>query len=228
MQTVKRWITLALFAVASLSATSRVLAATLTIDIVPTSSTTVAPGGSVSYELIGELSGDVGFGLALWGGDLQSSYSIPGGLPQLDPGPEMGSFVKPDGLTNPAGYGGTPIGDDLLSQIGGGQNTIGNTTPPFPIGEVVTGIGISPVVLASGVANLPTIPGLYQLEISNFFSNVITGGSGPPPAVYSVEAAIVQAGIGTMNITVLPEPSSVFLTLLGGISLVRCRRSIKS
>ncbi len=193
-----------------------------TVDIVPTSSTTVAPGGSVTYELIGELSGDVGFGLALWGTDLQSSYAIAGGLPQLEPGPEMGSFVKPDGITNPAGYGGTPIGDDLLAQIGGGQNTIGNTGPaPFPIGEVVQGIGISPVVLATGLANLPTTPGVYELEISNIIANVITGGSGPPPAVYPVAGAISAPGVGVLEITVIPEPHSIALMALGGVLISR-------
>ena len=134
----------------------------LTVDLVPTSPTTVAPGGSVSYEMVGLLSGDPSQGLALWGISLHSSYAIPGGLPQAEPGPEMASFVKPDGWTNPAGYGGTPIGDDLLLQIGGGQNTIGNTGPqPFPIGQVVLDIGLSPVILATGVANLPTVPGDY-------------------------------------------------------------------
>jgi hypothetical protein len=196
-------------------------AATFTVDIVSTSSTTVSPGGSVTYELIGELSGDVGFGLALWGGDLHSSHSIPGGLPQLDPGPQMGSFVKPDGLSNPAGYGGTPVGDDTLFQIGGGQNTIGNTTHPFPIGEVVLGIGIAPVELATGTVNLPMVPGEYQLEISNIFANVITDGSGPPPAVYSVVGADSIAGIGTFDITVLPEPSGVTLMLIGAFSVTR-------
>ncbi len=201
-----------------------VLATVFTVDLVPTSPTTVSPGGSVSYEMVGMLSGDPSLGLALWGVNLHSSYAIPGGLPQAEPGPEMGSFVMPEGLTNPAGYGGTPVDDDWLLQIGGGQNTIGNMgpEPPYPIGQVVLGIGLSPVILATGIADLPTVPGDYQLEISDLFANVITSGSGdPPPAVYEVATADTVIGLGSFDIVVVPEPAAVSLLALGGLLVAR-------
>ena len=37
----------------------------------------------------------------------------------------MSAFAPPDGLSNPAGYGGTLIGDAYV-QVGGAQNTINN------------------------------------------------------------------------------------------------------
>ncbi len=204
-----------------------VLASVFTVDLLPTSPTTVAPGGSVSYEMVGLLSGDPSLGLALWGVSLHSSYAIPGGLPQAEPGPEMSSFVPPEGIANPAGYGGTPIGDDLLLQIGGGQNTMGNTgpDPPAPIGQVVLGIGFSPVVLATGFANLPTVPGIYQLDIFDLFANTIRSGSGgPPPEVYPVDAADTVIGFGSFDIVVVPEPATVAILVLGGLIATRRRR----
>lgn len=155
-------------------------------------------------------------GLGLWGIDLHSSYAIPNGLPQLSPGPEMGTFV----FTNPAGYGGTPSGLDWLLQIGGGQNTIGH--PDYP--PAVMGIGLSPVVLATGVANLPAEVGTYQLEISNLFGTVIVGeGVGDPP-VYPVEAFDPIINVSTLDISVVPEPATTSLLALGGLLVTRRRR----
>ena len=155
-------------------------------------------------------------GLALWSIDLHSSYAIPNGLPQLSPGPEMGTFV----FTNPAGYGGTPSGLDWLLQIGGGQNTIGH--PDYP--PAVVGIGLSPVVLATGVANLPEQVGTYQLEISNLFGNVIVGeGVGDPP-VYPVEAFDPVINVSALDISVVPEPATTYLLALGGLLATRRRR----
>lgn len=200
-------------------------ATVFTVDLVPTSSTTVSPGGSITYEMVGLLSGDASLGLAVWGIDLRSSYAIEDGLPQCEPGPDMSSFVRPDGVTNPAGYGGTPNGYDWLWQIGGAQNTIGNTIPPYPIGQVVLGIGMTPVVLATGVANLPSLPGEYQLEISTLFSAVITSGTGdPPPAIYHTAPATPVIGGATIDIIVLPEPATFSLLACGGLSLLRRHR----
>ncbi len=103
------------------------------------SSIDVAPGGTVSYVITAELSDNLNEGLALIGFDL----SFDGGdLAQADtPGAgNMLQFVSPQGINNPAGYGGTVISGDL-AQVGGGQNTINNdiTNAPFPIGTVITG-----------------------------------------------------------------------------------------
>ncbi len=190
---------------------------TLTVDIMPTSSAVVGPGGSVSYEIIGLLSGAPSLGLALWGIDLHSSYAIPDGLPQLSPGPEMDSFLF---LTNPAGYGGTPSGFDWLLQIGGGQNTIG-VPDSLP---VVEGIGLSPVVLATGLANLPEEEGTYQLEISNLFGNVLAGeGVGDPP-VYPVAPVTPIIDVSSFDIIVVPEPTTLTLLAVGGCALMGRRR----
>jgi hypothetical protein len=201
-------------------------ATVFTVDLIATSTTTVQPGESVSYDIVGELSGDPSLGLALWSVDLQSSYAISAGLPQASPGPDMGSFVQPDGFTNPAGYGGTPVGLDQLLQIGGGQNTIGNVgpNPPSPIGQVVLGIASSPVVLATGLVNLPEIPGQYQISLSNLIANVITSGTGgPPPEVYDTEEATPVVGSGQIDIIVLPEPATLTLLALGGFLATRRR-----
>lgn len=194
-----------------------------TVDLIATSPTTVPPGGSVSYNMVGALSGDPGLGLALWGGDLHSSYAILNGLPQLSPGPDMWTFVKPYGFTNPAGYGGTPSGYDRLLQIGGGQNTINyhGTTPNYPTGPVIEGIAVTPVVLATGVANLPQAPGTYALDVANLFANVIVGlGHGP---VYPVEPATCQIGMGTLAIAVLPEPATAGLLIFGSVLITASR-----
>ena len=210
---------------------SSAYATIFTMDIVATSTTTVGPGGSVDYQLVGELS-EGSMGLALFGVDLHSSYSMPGGLPGLLPPPHMYSFVRPYGVTNPpgpadddpanpSGYGGTPMADNWLAQIGGGQNTIGNAPgeEPFPIGDVVLDVANTPTVLAFGTAYLPTTPGEYYLELSDLFANVITGpGVGDPP-VFPVEEAEGVFGTPVLNITVVPEPASIAALILGGVLL---------
>ena len=201
-----------------------------TVDLIATSPTTVQPGGSVSYNMVGVLSGDPGLGLALWGGDLRSSYSIPGGLPQCSPGPAMWTFVKPYGLTNPAGYGGTPSGYNQLLQIGGGQNTIGYVPVPggpgYPIGPVIQDIANTPVVLATGVANLPQMLGTYEVDMANLFANVLVSFWFPDPErppVYRVEPATCQIGMGTLAIAVVPEPATAGLLIFGTVLITASR-----
>ena len=196
----------------------------LTVGISATSATTVGPGGTVNYKLTGVLSGDPSHGLALWGISINSSYSIAGGLPQLSPGPSMGSFVSPDGLNNPAGYGGTPIGNDWLLQVGGGQNAIGHTGPEPPTGTVVLNIAASPVVLATGQANLPNVPGAYWLKLSDLFANEFDDtGSGDPP-VFTVSNADAVIDPARLNIVVTPEPATLTLLALGGLAVIRRKR----
>jgi len=156
-------------------------------------STNVAPGAPVQYRVVGVLSDTLNEGLALFGFDLV----FDGGVLSSAVAPaEMNSFVKPDGITNPAGFGGTtgvPGHEGQLVQVGGGQNTIKNTVDnaPFPIGSVVTGLGKTQVVLATGSLTAPMTPGTYHLQARNAFANVIKQGETGNPFY-----ATVAAGIG--------------------------------
>jgi len=157
------------------------------------------PGGAVDYTITGVLTNTNNEGLALFGFDMSVSGPAVVTLSSattVNPGSEMGPFVANEGLNNPAGFGGTPgsiLGpgnpaNDLL-QIGGGQNTIANPgpVPPAPVGTVVTGIGQTEVVLATGTLTMPGTAGTYTLTLSGGFANVIKQGETGP--VYAVEAA---------------------------------------
>ena len=158
----------------------------------------VPVGSTVQYEVTGVLSdanneglAAVLFDLAFSGGALE-----PANTPESGP---MLSFALPLGLTNPAGYGGTPT-DGVLVQVGGAQNTTNNTPDdaPFPIGQVVTGVAHQPVVLATGTVTPPAALGKYTLSLSNLVANVIKQGEDGVP-VWAVE----QAGVGVIaNLTV--------------------------
>ncbi len=173
------------------------------------SSVTVAPGGVVNYQIVGTLSDANNDGLALWGSDLAMSPSVL--LSPATPGPSMGSFVSPQGITNPAGYGGTQSGNNLL-QIGGGQNTIKNTidNAPFPIGAVVEGIAQSQVVLATGSVTMPGAAGVYTLALSNVFANEIVDGQ---IALNGAFFQTVASGVGTVgNLTINVGAAAVSIT----------------
>lgn len=156
-------------------------------------SVTVSPGAVVAYSVVGELSDGLSSGLALFSVDLSFSggalvpASAPGSAPML-------SFATPAGLNNPAGFGGTVKGGQLL-QVGGGQNTIKSTFAPFPNGTVVTGVAQqgSPITLVSGSLTAPSLPGSYTLTPSGLVANVIHSGATGNP-VWKVE----PAGSGTL------------------------------
>ncbi|MCH8241874.1 MAG: hypothetical protein IH897_04585 [Planctomycetes bacterium] len=165
-------------------------------DFGSSSATVGTTCGTLNYRVLAELGDSANQGIALIGFDLE----FDGG--SLDPASSpvdgsMDSMKKPDGLTNPAGYGGTPDSGKLL-QVGGGANTIMNGQVPctgdadcpgtsciggvcdpvaaFPVGTVVIGIGLpgSPQVVAEGVLNIPDVAGVYTLAATNVFANVIT------------------------------------------------------
>ena len=126
----------------------------------------VAPGGIVSYRVVAELSDNLNEGLALIGFSLDytgGAIDQQGNIPNSAP---MSNFVIPDGITNPAGYGGTLIDGDLI-QCGGAQNTIKNVVgnAPFPIGTVITGIASpgAPAVVLTGSFTKPAGVGDFQL-----------------------------------------------------------------
>ncbi len=164
---------------------------------------TVNPGDPVTYTVMGELTDStneglalIGFTLSFDGGDLAQAGEPTSG--------NMTAFVEPDGINNPAGYGGTVIGGDLV-QIGGGQNTIKNTADnaPFPTGAVTTGVAWpdSPQVLVTGSLTAPAVEGNYTLAVSAVFANVIMEGETgePPQDFWKTE----EAGVGTTaNLTI--------------------------
>jgi hypothetical protein len=167
----------------------------LTIQSAGFGSISVQPGQWVGYQVIGQLSDMDNDGLALFAFDLEFSG---GALPQADDptGPPMDHFAIDKGISNPAGFGGTPI-DGRLVQVGGGQNTIKNTIEyaPYPIGEVITDVGHKAVVLASGSLAAPLKPGNYVLSASNVVANVIKPNQLPEGEFWEV----VAAGQGTLT-----------------------------
>lgn len=161
----------------------------------------VAPGQVVTYEVIGELDDMLNVGLALAGYDLEFS----GG--PLEPADEpaddtnMAQFKRPNGVTNPDGYGGTII-EGVLRQVGGGANTINNDidNAPFPLGIVIENIAHpgSPEVLVTGTLTIPEDAvenDVFTLNLTNLFANVIKQGETgePPQNFWKTEAA----GVGT-------------------------------
>jgi len=180
-------------------------AATFTVQIEATSSTSVVPGGTVHYQITGLLTDDGNLGLAVFGVDLETNTGV--AQPQATADTAMAPFVKNAGLANPLGYGGTPAGDDLL-QIGGGQNSIGNDgvgpNPPYPSGVVHEGIALgTSVVLAEGVIQAPDVEDTtYTVSLANPFA----GALGPDmTSYYVVQAADAVVGAnGSFQIHVTP------------------------
>jgi len=179
------------------------LASDLNLSITSGAATSVmvGPGGSVSYDVTGELSDAINEGLALFLCDL----SFDGGpltqasAPGADP---MARFASPLGLNNPAGYGGTVVGGDLI-QVGGAQNTILSTFAPQPTGMVVTSVAQpgAAQVLVSGLLTAPMTPGTYTLSLSNVVANVIKQGETGSP-FWAVEPACAGSA-GSLEIIVL-------------------------
>jgi len=185
----------------------------------------VSPGALVSYSVIGLLGDDDNQGLALVGFDLDldagplTQANEPTGDPNSGCENPMIHFAKPWGITNPAGYGGTIIGGDLI-QIGGAQNTMNNATPPFPIGTVLPGVakpsGCGPAVLVTGSLTAPMTPGTYTLALENLFANIITSSTTGIP-FWETQAA----GVGTItNLTIVVDPVGVPTISEWGLALM--------
>jgi hypothetical protein len=125
-----------------------------------------------------------------------------------------GAGFSNDGLTNPSasanlsGYSGTCDGANGLLQIGGGQNTIGNTPggAPYPIGAVVTGVGNNAwTTIAEGFIDASSLSGTETLTLAvdtSFANTLDTGGSSPFPVT---EATVIDE-TGTLVISAgLPD-----------------------
>ena len=182
----------------------------VSVESAGSNSVVVAPGAAVQYEVIGILSDDINEGLALLGFDLDfdggdlMQADTPTGDPNSGCENPMIHFTIPWGVTNPAGYGGTIIGGDLI-QVGGAQNTILNTPDiaPYPIGTVLTGVaqpgGCGPALVVTGSLTAPAVYGTYTLALENLFANVILEGETGAGPFWATEAA----GIGTItNLTI--------------------------
>jgi hypothetical protein len=171
---------------------------------------TVGPSCPVPYTVKGVLSDELNEGLALVGFDLSFSGGV---LDAADVPTEgsMANFVGPVGINNPdddcppkCGYAGTLIGGDLV-QVGGGQNSIKNTeaTAPFPLGDVIVGVGYTEIVLVTGMLTAPEADGVYTLTVQNGFANVIMEGETgeEPQNFWKTETADVVV-TGSLTITV--------------------------
>lgn len=196
------WIVLACAALASPAAATDI---NLSVESGGGNTVTVAPGDIVNWSVVGELSDAANEGLAFFvldvsfdGGDLTQA-DAPVGAP-------MNAFDMPNGLTNPAGFGGVVDDGDLI-QVGGAQNTINNAFASAPIGAVNVGVAQPGAAesLVSGSLTAPIDAGTYTLSVSNVMANVIRQGETGTP-FWAVDAA----GVGTVTeLTVIVESMTV-------------------
>ncbi len=164
------------------------------------SSVEVEAGANVSYLVHGQLDNTINLGLAGFAFDL----SFDGGAlsPADTPtGGPLNQFAAPLGHNNPGGFGGTVSNGDLL-QVGGGQNTLDYTGSNGPTGSVVTLIGHSQEVLATGSLVAPIAPGTYTLTLGNVIATTINAGE-TGPGIYRCEPTIAGS-VTNLTITVVP------------------------
>ena len=125
-------------------------------------------------------------------------------------------------MSNPAGFGGTPSGGDLL-QVGGAMNTINNTFAPQPNGSVVTGLGLGDgLVVAEGTLTAPVAPGTYTVSLSNPMANLITLGTSGFP-FWETQAA--QIG-GVRDLTIVVEAGAPDIYCAGKATSEGCTPEI--
>jgi hypothetical protein len=189
------------------------------------SNVTIGPSCETPYRVIGELTDAESDGLAMVVFDLEFDG---GGLSPADTPTDlpMASFAPPAGLSNPDGYGGTPVGGKLV-QVGGSQNIIGHglwgceteddcpapatcvdeicsAIPGLPLGTVVLGVAQpgAPASIATGTLITPAGPGTYTLHLTSPVGNVVEKGADGRPYWWND-----TVGIGTiadLSITVQP------------------------
>lgn len=164
----------------------------------------VAPDTTVHYRVVGWVTpADTADnqGLALFGFDLafdcdgvdESLAQASAPLTTTTPG--IAEFQIPNGITNPAGFGGTtdvPGMEGKLVQIGGAWNTINNvdTNAPYPIGGPILDLGHDPAVLAVGQLTIPgTASEECHLVLSNLFANVVDPAATETDAFWRVMSA---------------------------------------
>lgn len=182
-------------------------------------STVQALPGTIPYVVRAELSNTMNEGLAAIVFDLVWSG---GSITQAVAGPAMSPFMIPQGVNNPAGFGGTVSGN-RLKQVGGAQNTIGNTLGAYPLGIVSTSLaqpGGSVVVVTGNVA-VPAAAGAHVLSIENVHCNVIRQGETGAPYWKVEQAAIGSITNLAVNVSLLSaSAASLSLTTGGSVNML--------
>jgi len=184
---------------------------------------TVGPSCATPYRVRGELSDAASDGLAMVLFDLDFSGGplVQANTPTTLP---MSSFAPPAGLSNPDGYGGTPLGGGLV-QVGGSQNVFGqgqwpceadaecpapaicveevcSAVPGQPLGTVVIGVA-QPHAAASivtGALTAPAVPGTYTVQLTNPVANVFEKGADGRP--YWFNGPVDQVTVENLTLTV--------------------------
>lgn len=194
----------------SIQAVATMAAGTVTIDLAsPDDGATVAAGDPISWSVTAAVSPGDNLGLALIVVDFVQAAANPESLdiPQADAAPAgMGGFEAPAGMGNPAGYGGTPLGNAgslNLRQIGGAQNTFGVSGVTFGTDiDVDSGIGQGAAqTVATGMLMAPSTPGTYVFRIENGVANVLDAVN-VPPAFSPVSVATITIGTASFTFSV--------------------------
>lgn len=186
----------------------------------------VAPGATVNYEVVADLSDNANEGLAYFRFDASFSGGPLAKAAEPSTSPML-NFVAPAGFSNPVGLGGTVSGGTLL-QIGGAQNTINNVFASAPIGSVITGLAKpgNSLVVATGSLTAPVFVGTYTLSLSNIDANVIKQGETGFPfwacestANNTVVNLTVKVSALTANVATISAsaPAPVAFALNGGL-----------
>ncbi len=214
-------------AIAALFAASTAMAATLELRVVTTGEQTSYSYDGVNGEQVpvliqARLTG-ASEGLALWGSNLKNTGTIAIDLCDdlaflVESTAVMAQFDRVDpmtdsftnyGLTNPraeapviSGYSGTCDGAMGLWQLGGGQNTIGNTVggATYPIGTVDLDVANSGtyVTIADGFIEAPIAADgeTIVLALDTAFANVIVDGEvGPAPFPVEEATVVIDASL---------------------------------
>ena len=186
---------------------------------------TIGPQCDTPYRVVGQLTDAASDGLAMIVFDLEFDG---GALPPADVPTElpMAGFAPPAGLSNPNGYGGTPVAGKLV-QVGGAQNVIGHgqwacetaddcpapstcvdqlctAIPGLPLGTIVHGVAQphAPASLVTGSLLTPAAPGTYTLSLTHPVATVLEKGADGRPYWWNQGVAI--GTVADLSITVLP------------------------
>ena len=179
--------------------------------------TSVGPDGTVLFEIEGQVTAATN-GLALFGVDVTvTGPSVIDHSADIAITPAVGTitnfFVNPGGLTNPAGFGGTPNGTlDSLLQVGGSQNTINNPgpSPPAPTAWPITeNVALNAFTLLGegSISLLGATAGTYTITLSAEFGNVLTNLNVAPDFWSVAQATIINVGSSCQFSVTVVQPA---------------------